>query len=69
MFITVTIITHYTLASARPEIYRHLQRNTLKVASVKWMKLDCVVPVLPLELTAHSVIGRSRPESGKPICL
>lgn len=29
------------------------------------MKLDCVVPVFPLEPKAHSTLGRSRSESVK----
>ena len=39
--------------------------NTLKVASVKWMNLDWVAPVYPLEPIAHSTLGKSRPESEK----
>ncbi len=43
-----------TQALSRPERNKHLQcwsgiqSDTLTSASVKWMKLDCVVPIYPL---------------------
>ena len=61
------VLSKYILASTWPERYRHLQfwsvilSNILKVASVNWMELVCVIPVFPLEPIAHSTLDRSRP--------
>lgn len=33
----------------------------LRDASIKWMKLDCVVPVFKTEPITHSALGKSRP--------
>ena len=63
LYSTLTIIIYPGVNQAReiqtPAVLVNNLSNTLKFASVKWMKLDCVAPVFPLEPIAHSTLGRT----------